>query len=78
VWDITVPSLKPCLDNYRPGERTVVSHISRKTSEIWGTRRVVRGTEHGPRSVVETETDVQISVVATETKVLMAPAQLEF
>jgi hypothetical protein len=33
----------------------VVSHISRKTSEIWGTRSFVSGTDQGPRVVVGPE-----------------------
>jgi hypothetical protein len=41
MWDTTAPPLWLCLDNYSSGMRAVVSQISRKTSEIWGTRSVV-------------------------------------
>jgi hypothetical protein len=45
MWDITAPTLKLCLDNYGPGDRPVVSHISPKGGEIWDTRSFVFGTE---------------------------------
>jgi hypothetical protein len=45
MWDTTASNPKPSFCDGQFRSRFVVSHISRKTSEIWGTRWLVEGTE---------------------------------
>jgi hypothetical protein len=44
MWDATALTHKLQFHNEHLRSRVVVSHISRKTSEMWGTREFVGGT----------------------------------
>jgi hypothetical protein len=50
MWDTTALDLRTLEPNGRLSLRFVVSHISRKTSEIWGTRRFVANWHLVPHS----------------------------
>jgi hypothetical protein len=50
MWDATALHVR--LSEGRKRLRFVVSHISRKMSEIWGTPRFWEGTKYGPRNSV--------------------------
>ena len=48
MWDTTAANLEPSAPNWQFRSRFMESHISQKTSEIWGTRGAVVGEEFGP------------------------------